>query len=115
MFYRRYAEKSRNRDYATSLFDSAKDETTHLRKKLEYHADENDAWDEPFMQGFTFLEAIEKLKEAEREIFTVENREGLESSFGSGINFENLVDRLEKHRVYLTQIERALNRHSADD
>jgi hypothetical protein len=115
IFYRRYAEGKQNREYAVVTFDSAKEETAQLRQRLENYADKHQAWEDHFMQRFTFREAIDKLEESEREIFTPKNREALEGSTGRGINFENLVERLENHRLYLNQAERVFERDFQDD
>lgn len=104
-YLRNQAEVQQNKKYAVDIFDRAKLETRALRTRLEEYAEENDAWDNHFMQGFTFRDTVGTLRKSERNIFTEDNRTALTESLGSGVNFENLVTRISIHRENLSQIE----------
>lgn len=105
------AEAEQEKEYAANTFKTAEQKTQDLHNKISQYADDHDAWNAHFMQGFTFREAIDVLEKSEREIFTKENLETLKNSAQSGRQFEFLVERLEKHQLFLTQSETFFERN----
>ena len=96
-------EPEENKRYLVNVFEAARRQNRELHQELSNYASRNDAYEEHFMQGFSFREAIEVLEMSERELFNQASLKAIKRSRGGGKNSNFLTDRLEKHNLYLVQ------------
>ena len=89
--------------YIAQLFESAKERNKQLLGELNKYASANNAYNEHFMQGFTFSDTIQLIERTERELLTEENLQAIRKSSGTGRNIESLINHLKTHDKHVSE------------
>ncbi len=89
--------------YTVQLFESARERNKQLLGELNKYASANNAYNDHFMQRFTFNDTIQLIERCERELFTEENLQAIRKSSCTGRNIESLIDHLKTHDKHVSE------------
>ena len=103
------AVSENKKDQLLQRFDFAKKQNFDLMEEIEQYARDHDAFDTPFMQGYTFKTGIEALQEERDLVFNEENRKIVLSVDADSKELDFLITKIEEQINHYGEMKMGLN------
>ena len=102
-------EPENKRDQLLQRFDFAKKQNLDLMEEIKQYAKEHDAFDTPFMQGYTFKTSLEVLQDEIDLVFNDENRKIVLNVNEDSNKLDYLISKIEEQINHYGEIKMGLN------
>jgi len=102
-------EPESKREQLLQRFDFAKKQNLDLMDEIEQYAKDHDAFETPFMQGYTFKTSLEVLQEERDLVFNDENRKVVLKVNESSNELDFLISKIEEQINHYGEIRMGLN------
>lgn len=103
-FWKQYLfEPEETKRYLENIFQTTKKRNAQLLGELKDYVSINHTYDDHFMQGFSFSDAIQLLERCDHEIFSEDNIEIIRKNHRISRDVESLIDVINKHDLYVIQ------------
>ena len=97
------------RDQLLQRFDFAKKQNLDLMEEIHQYAKEHDAFDTPFMKGYTFKTSLDVLQEEIDLVFNDENRRVVLNVNEESNELDFLISKIEEQINHYGEIRMGLN------
>jgi hypothetical protein len=97
------------KDQLLQRFDFAKKQNSDLMEEIEQYAKDHDAFETPFMQGYTFKTSLQVLQEERDLVFNDENRKIVLNIDESSSELGFLITKIEEQINHYGEIRMGLN------
>lgn len=101
-------EPEESKNILLSNFQHGKKLNEELIKEVEDYAEKNGSNNAHFMEGLTFRQCINILKDAKNQLFTDEHEEMIKKANCSKDHLDHLNQQIQKQILYHTQIKNSL-------
>jgi len=103
-FWKQYvSEPEATKQYLIEILQTAQRRNAQLLYELKDYASINNAYNDHFMQGFSFNDSILLLERTNCDLFSEENIKTIKKSNGKGHNIEELIKLIKTHDLYIIQ------------
>ena len=103
------ADSENKREQLLQRFDFAKKQNSDLMEEIEQYARDHNAFDTPFMQGYTFKTSLEVLQEERDLVFNDENRKVVLNIDENSTELGFLITKIEDQINHYGEIKMGLN------
>lgn len=103
------AEPENKREQLLQRFDFAKKQNLDLMEEIQQYAKDHDAFDTPFMQGYTFKTSLQVLQEERDLVFNDENRKVVLNVNEQSNELDFLITKIEEQINHYGEMRMGLN------
>lgn|GEM_PF-6979584 len=103
------AEPINKRDQLLQRFDFAKKQNLDLMEEIQQYAKEHDAFETPFMKGYTFRTSLDVLQDEIDLVFNDENRKTVLNVDENSAELDFLISKIEDQINHYGEIKMGLN------